>query len=316
MTGLQRLGVIAGSIIVLAIVLLIINPTYSVDQGEQGVVLTWGKVTGTSDAGLHFKIPFVQSVATITTQSHFEDFPNGNTGNKFEAYTQDQQPADIQLSINYHIPPDRVAQVYSTYGVVSDMIFRTIDQQVPAVFKNVFGTYDAQKAVQQRAQLNIDVLAALQKQMANEPIVIESVQIKDIKYRPEYEAAISAKQQATVEVQTKEQELAKQKVDAQITVTQAQAKADSDLAVATNQAKAVQIQGEAQAAAIKAKGDAEAGVIKAKADALANNPLLIELTKAESWDGKLPVTMLPNGALPFIDVKPAAAPAAPAQGAN
>ena len=29
--------------------------------------------------------------------------------------------------------------------------------------------------------------------------------------------------------------------------------------------------------------------------------MLIELTKAERWDGKLPTTVLPNGTLPFID---------------
>lgn len=303
-----RLGIIGACIMVVVIALFALNPTYSVDQGEQAVVLTWGKVTGTADAGLHFKLPFVQSVQTISTQSHFEAFPDPTSSRaKFEAYSKDQQPADIQLSVNYHVKPEAIGQVYAEYGTLGQLVYRTLDQQTPAIFKNVFGTYDAQTAVQQRAKLNADVLSALQDAAKGEPLVIESVQVKDIKYQPEYEAAIAAKQQATVEVQTKEQELAKQQVDAKITVTQAQAKADSELAVATNQAKAVQINGEAQAAAIKARGDAEAGVIQAKAAALAGNPMLVELTKAEAWDGKLPSTMLPSGALPFIDVKPAAA---------
>jgi hypothetical protein len=29
----------------------------------------------------------------------------------------------------------------------------------------------------------------------------------------------------------------------------------------------------------------------------------VELTKAERWNGVLPTTVLPNGALPFIDIK-------------
>lgn len=299
-----------GILAALFIICLIINPTYSVDQGEQAVVLTWGKVTGTAGPGLNFKTPFVQSVQTISTQSHFEGFPNDNTGGKFEAYSKDQQPADIQLSVNYHVPPDKVTQVYGEFGGVGSMVYRILDQQTPAIFKNVFGTYDAQSAVQNRAKLNADVLAALQAAVANEPLVVESVQVKDIKYHQDYEDAIAAKQKATVEVATKEQELAKQKVDAAITVTQAQAQADSQLAVAVNAAKATQLQGEAQATAIKARGDAEAGVIKAKADALANNPMLIELTKAEAWDGKLPTTMLPDGTLPFINTLPAPLPPA------
>ena len=49
------------------------------------------------------------------------------------------------------------------------------------------------------------------------------------------------------------------------------------------------------------RGNAEADAIKAKTLALSSNPMLIELTKAERWDGKLPTTVLPNGTLPFID---------------
>lgn len=99
------------------------------------------------------------------------------------------------------------------------------------------------------------------------------------------------KQQATVEVQKREQELAQQKIQAQITVTQAQAQADAQIAAAKASAQATQLAGEAEAAAIKAKGDA-----------LRDNPSLIELTKAEKWDGKLPASMIPGTAMPFLEV--------------
>lgn len=37
--------------------------------------------------------------------------------------------------------------------------------------------------------------------------------------------------------------------------------------------------------------------------ALRDNPALIGLVQAEKWDGKLPVTMVPEGALPFLNVQ-------------
>ena len=37
--------------------------------------------------------------------------------------------------------------------------------------------------------------------------------------------------------------------------------------------------------------------------ALGTNPNLVTLTQAERWDGKLPVTMVPGGALPMLTVK-------------
>jgi hypothetical protein len=50
------------------------------------------------------------------------------------------------------------------------------------------------------------------------------------------------------------------------------------------------------------KGEAEAAAIKARADALAKNENLIALTTAEKWDGHLPETMLPGGAVPFLNL--------------
>lgn len=40
-----------------------------------------------------------------------------------------------------------------------------------------------------------------------------------------------------------------------------------------------------------------------RARALGSNPGLVELTKAERWNGVLPTTVLPGGTLPFIDAK-------------
>lgn len=96
---------------------------------------------------------------------------------------------------------------------------------------------------------------------------------------------------AEVEVQRRSQELEQQRIQAQIVVTQAQGAADARVAEA-----------KAQAEATRLAGDAEASAIRAKGEALRDNPQLVALVTAESWDGVLPTTMLPGGALPFIDV--------------
>ena len=75
-------------------------------------------------------------------------------------------------------------------------------------------------------------------------------------------------------------------------MTQARGQAESNLARARAEAEATRV-----------KGEAEASAIKARAEALAQNQNLIELTKAERWDGKLPTTMIPGSAVPFISAK-------------
>ena len=68
-------------------------------------------------------------------------------------------------------------------------------------------------------------------------------------------------------------------------------------------ANSVHTEAQAQADAIKLRSEAEAAAIRARAEALGTNPNLVTLTQAERWDGKLPVTMVPGGALPMLTVK-------------
>jgi regulator of protease activity HflC (stomatin/prohibitin superfamily) len=277
---------------IIAVLVLIGIPTvtnawYTVDQGQEAVLLRTGAIVGTEGPGLHFKTPWIDTVRYVSLQSHFIDYDE-------ESYSRDQQPAQIRFSVNFHVPPGESAKLYAEYGSFETMQARVIDQKAPSVLKNVFGTYDAQTAIQQRAKLNADVLTAMQSAVDG-PVIVESVQIKDIKFSADYEAAIAAKQQATVKVQEQQQILAQEQVKAQIVVTQAKAQADAVVAQATAQAQATRLAGEAEGAAIKAKGDA-----------LRDNPALIELTKAERWNGTLPTTMLPNTAIPFLTTAPAA----------
>ncbi|MNP43227.1 hypothetical protein D3C76_1370320 [compost metagenome] len=166
-----------------------------------------------------------------------------------------------------------------------------ISRQVPTQVENVFGKFNAVAAVQNRVQLVNDISTAIKATITG-PVIIDSVQVENIDFSDAYEKAIEARMAAEVQVKTREQQLATEQVQAQIRVTQAQAEADSQVA-----------QAKADALATELRGKAEAEAIKARAQALASNQNLVELTKAERWNGVLPTTVLPNGALPFIDIK-------------
>jgi regulator of protease activity HflC (stomatin/prohibitin superfamily) len=287
---------IAGAVIV-ALAIILFGSWYQIDQGEEGVVLRNGAVTGTVGPGLHFKLPIVDDVKEISLQSHTKTFES------MESYSRDQQPAQIRLSVSYHVIPGSGAEVYAEYGGVENMIARLVEPRVPALFKNVFGQYDALGVIQQRAKLNLDALSALQAGIG-EPIIVESVQVEDIKFSAAYENSIEQKQLATVEVQKRQQELAQQEVQAKITVTQAQAEADSVVATATANAQAVRLAAEAEAYSIELKGRAEATAIDQRGQALKDNPGVVALVQAEKWDGVLPSVMPPGGTVPFLNLTP------------
>jgi regulator of protease activity HflC (stomatin/prohibitin superfamily) len=145
--------------------------------------------------------------------------------------------------------------------------------------------------VQSRVLFVQDVTNAIRRTVKG-PIVIDGVQVENIDFSDAYEKSIELRMQAEVLVQTEKQNLEKEKVNADIAVTQAKGQADSNLAVARAEAEATRV-----------KGTAQADAIRAKAEALAQNQNLIELTKAERWNGVLPTTMIPNSTVPFLNAK-------------
>jgi len=258
---------------------------YTVDQGERGVVLRNGALTGTAEPGLGFKMPLIDRVVDIDVRSQVKIYED------VLAYSRDQQTAGLTISVNYRVPVDQVVSVYENYGSIENLAARLLDRQVMDETKNIFGRFNAATAIQERSRLVAEIQSAIQSSVLG-PIIIESVQIENIDFDDSYERAIAARMEAEVEVQRIQQNAEREKVQAEIKVIQAQADADSRVAQAT-----------AEAEAIKLTGDAEASAIRARGEALRDNPALIELVQAERWNGTLPTTMVPNSTVPFLNMQ-------------
>ncbi|MBO0127225.1 MULTISPECIES: prohibitin family protein [Agrobacterium] len=282
-------------IVGLAALSIVFGSWYTIDQGERGVILRYGAIAGTAEPGLGFKLPVIDSIVRISVQSQSKVYEH------MEAYSRDQQPATVKLSVNYRIPVDQVASVYEQYGSEEGLLGRLVERKVFEESKTVFGRFNAVTAIQERGRLNQEIAQAIQDSVRG-PVIVDSVQIENIDFSDAYEASIEQRMLAEVEVQKLRQNAEREKVQAEITVTRANADADARRAEAQAQADAVRLQAQADAEAIRLRGDAEAQAIKARGDALRDNPGLVSLTQAEKWDGRLPTTMLPNGALPMINL--------------
>ena len=108
------------------------------------------------------------------------------------------------------------------------------------------------------------------------------MQVENIDFSDAYEQSVEQRMLAQVEIQRREQNLRTTEVEAQIARTRA----------------------EGEANAIRLRGEAEGAAIRARADALRANADLVQLQAVEKWDGKLPTTMVPSTALPFINLQP------------
>lgn len=266
-------------------VILLFGSWYTIDQGERGVLLRNGAVVGTADPGLGFKVPLIDSVVRVTVQSQVRAY------DQVAAYSKDQQTALMRLSVSYALPAGQVEDIYAEYGGHDGVVERLLDRQVSRSLEEVFGRFNAVTAIQDRTRLGAELQAAIQAAVVG-PILITGVQIENIDFSPAYEQSIEARMLAEVEVQKVQQNASREKVQAEIAVIQAQAAADARLA-----------QAKAEAEATRLRGEAEADAIRAKSAALAERPDLVELVLAERWDGKLPTSMIPGSAVPFINVE-------------
>lgn len=267
------------------VVLVAVNSYFTIDAGERGIVLRFGALNRVADPGLGFLIPGVDKVVHISTQSRSAFYTNIDT------YSQDQQSASIDVSVIYHVPAGSVADLYREYGSLEAAVERQLDRRLPRAMKEVFGTYTATTSIAERARLGRDVQLAVQKAILP-PLVVDSVQMERISFSNAYEQSVEDRMLAEVEVLKVNQNANREKVQAEIALTRARAEASASLARAEADAKSILLRGEAEAAAIRAR-----------AEALAANPLMVDLIAAERWDGGLPQTMVPGGALPFLSVQ-------------
>jgi regulator of protease activity HflC (stomatin/prohibitin superfamily) len=271
----------------LILIVSLLDGFYTIDQGEVGVQLRNGAITGTADPGFHWQVPLIDSVETISVRTHKMTYEG------VQSYSKDIQPADLRITVAFHADASRVEEIYAEYGTLDRMVERILTPAVYNETKIVFGSFVAATTIAERARLVAEVEAAIRAKVAGHPLLVENVQIEDIAFSSAFEDSVEQRMLAEVEVQKLRQNLEREKVEADIVRTQAEGRADATVAQATAEAEAIRIRGEAEASAIKARGDA-----------LRENPQLVQLIQAERWNGQLPATMVPSGTVPFLSLAP------------
>jgi regulator of protease activity HflC (stomatin/prohibitin superfamily) len=268
---------------------------YTVAEQERAVLVTFGEAQRVVGPGLHFKVPYADSVMKVDTA--IQSISQGPT--KANTYTIDNQEIDAEFLVVFRIPEDQVMRIYKG---VPDYKAR-LQSLAFDRFKREMGTVNVQDFAQHRGRVAQDTLTMVQQEAKRlYGIEVLDFQISDVTYTKTYREAVEASATAKQLVQKSEQELARAKVDAETAKVTAQGKANAVVTSAEGDSKAT-----------KLKGEAEASAIRAQAEALRANPQLVQLRKYEKWDGKLPQSVGLGSAVPFVDVRADRQTKAPAE---
>lgn len=278
--------IVAGVLLGIVALFALLGSWYIVDQGDRGVLLRNGKAVSVAQPGLNFKWPLIESVVKLSVR----DFKK--TYEKMTSYSKDIQLAELRVAVNWRVDASKVLEVYSRYQSIEALVDRVLSPRALDESKVVFGRFTAGQSIAERGRLGAEIEAAIREGVEGSGMIVTSVQLEEIDFSKEFEKSIEERMKAEVEVTKLQQNHEREKVQADIQRTQAKGEADKVTTVA-----------KAEAEAIRLKGEAEASAIRARSAALQSNPALIELVKAERWDGKLPTTMLPGAGVPMVGLK-------------
>ncbi len=186
---------------------------------------------------------------------------------KAEAASKDLQNVNMDVAVNWHVEPKRVNEVFQRVGDENEIISRIISPAVSEVVKAATAKKTAEEIITKRTELKQEIDNQLKDRLLSYGVLVDDVSLVNVGFSPEFAKAIEAKQ------------------------------------IAEQEAK------RADFIALKAEKDAQAEINRAKGQAEAQRLQRLTLTAEllqqqaiEKWDGRFPMVMGGNGALPFINV--------------
>lgn len=285
---------IVGAILSIIALIGIFGSWYIIDSGEKGVIRRFGETIKVAEPGLGFKIPIVDSVIVIPVREQTITFgsrdKNGELATTLSAYTRDQQSVSLMTSITFTITDP--IRVYNTYRTVENMNTQTLGPRIREQVERTFGQYSVIDSINKRGELSQSLADNVREALRSQPIEIRNFSLVELKYSDAYEQGVEKSMQEEINRQTALREKETETIRAETNRIRQQGISDAYL-----------IDQKAKADAVRMQGQAEADAIKAKSDALEKQGTgLIQLTLAEKWQGQLPQTMIPNSALPMLDI--------------
>lgn len=241
------LRVMLGVVIIFAI-FLVASGAWIVPNSNTGIVKKFGAVQPyTYSEGIHFVMPIVTTITNVDNHILRTDV-EGDSASK------DLQSVHTNISVNYDVPSTASLNLYKQVG--TDVENTLLRPSVQEGVKAVISKYTAEELITKRAAVSTDIHDTISNTMSSYGVNIDKVNIINLDFSAEFNAAIEAKQTAQQQALKAEQDLARIKVEAEQKVVRAQAEAE----------------------AYKAKN---AELTEAN----------IRMAWIEKWDGKLPATI-------------------------
>jgi len=247
--------------------LFALKPFTIINSGEVGIKINTGKFEEEPlNAGLHFFIPVLQKIIPVNTRIRLITYSNISTGELGDSYRGFEgglrrNPAitvldkrgltvNIDIAVQYRLKPESAPATIEKWG--SSWEEKIINSKVREVVRDVVGQYTAEQLPEMRNQIAAAIEVKVKESvdsLPNQPVVLESVELRTINLPTKIKEQIERVQIAKQDVTIAEQEKEKAKQQAQRAAEVARGEAERNRIEAQGEADKIRIEAEEQAKA-------------------------------------------------------------------
>ena len=207
--------VIIVSSVMIIILLLFISSFRTINSGEVGIKVRFGKVVNTHmSEGVNFKIPLIESIVKMNIRVQKIEVDTNSA-------SRDLQDVNMKLAVNYRIDKDKAVSLYKDVGTSYERVI--LEPAIQESIKAITSKYTAEQLITTRSEVSDKCMEELSSKVKKYGLSISDFNITDFNFSEEFNKAIEEKQVAEQKVLTAKQELEKEKIEAEKKVVAAEA---------------------------------------------------------------------------------------------
>ena len=195
------------------------NSVATVPTGFVGVKTRFGQVQNTViNEGFNFKIPYIEKIVKIDCRTQKTDYI-------MEASSKDlQKITNLKVSVNYNVTKDSANKLYREVGIDYKTII--VEPAIYEAMKATVANYTAEELITKRNEVSAFALETLYNKLNDKGISLTALNIIDLSFSAEFDAAIEKKQIVEQQTQQAKYELEKARVENEKRVENAKAEAE------------------------------------------------------------------------------------------
>lgn len=200
------------------IFVLVAWPFFTVGPGEVGV--TFNNLNGQTKShtqGLHFRVPFMFRVYKFDVKTRRVDL-------MADSATKDLQHVSVHVVLNFHLEQDKVNQLFENVG--RDYQEKVIEPAVNESVKAAVSQFPVEDIIVKRGDLKHMIEAQLKERLGLYHILVESVNLVDIRFTDEFNRVVEQKQVEEQKIKTAEYQKRQAEQYKLKTILEAQAEAE------------------------------------------------------------------------------------------